>query len=58
MKTIIHYYFPNDWEDVETIDIKHYSSVNGQLETLSKKIIIQKSPSTGRYRKQVINIYP
>ena len=58
MKTIIHYLFPNDWHDVEIIDIKHYSSVNGQFETLSKKIIIQKSLSTGRYRKQVINIYP
>ena len=58
MKRLLHYLMPNDWQDVETIDIKHYSSVNGQIETLSKKIIIQKSPSTGRHRKQVISIYP
>lgn len=58
MKTIIRYYFPNDWQDVENIDIFHHSQATGILEVLRKKIIIQKSPSTGRYRKQVISIYP
>jgi len=58
MKKLINYLFPNDWYDVETINVTHHSSLTGTPEILGKRIIIQKSPSTGRYRKQVINIYP
>ena len=58
MKKLINYLFPNDWVDKDVIEIYHHSSVTGTVEVLSKKIIIQKSPSTGRYRKQIINIYP
>lgn len=58
MKTIIKYLFPNDWWDVETINITHHSNLTGAPEVLGKRIIIQKSMSTGRYRKVVINIYP
>ena len=58
MKKLTNYLFPNDWVDKDVIEIYHHSSVTGTKEALSRKIIIQKSPSTGRYRKQVINIYP
>ena len=58
MKTIIHYLFPNDWSDIETINITHHSQMTGFPEVLGKRIIIQKSKSTGRYRKIVIQIYP
>lgn len=58
MKKIIHYLFPNDWSDVETINITQHSQMTGFPEVLVKRIIIQKSKSTGRYRKIVIQIYP
>lgn len=58
MKTILKYLFPNDWYDSETIDIYHYSSMTGTKEVLGKRVIIQRSFSTGRYRKIVITIYP
>ena len=56
MKTIINYLFPNDWEDVETLKIYSYSHHNGSMEGLSKIVVIQKSNSTGRYRKQTVNV--
>jgi hypothetical protein len=56
MKTIINYLFPNDWEDVETLKINSYSHYNGSMEGLSKIVVIQKSNSTGRYRKQTVNV--
>ena len=58
MKKLINYLFPSDWADEDVFEIYHHSPVTGTREVLSRKIIIQKSPSTGRYRKQVINIYP
>lgn len=58
MKKLINYLFPNDWYDIETIDVTHHSSLTGTPEILGKRIIIQRSISTGRYRKQVITIYP
>lgn len=56
MKTIINYLFPNDWENVETLRIYSYSRHSGSMEGLSKVVVIQKSNSTGRYRKQTINV--
>ena len=58
MKTILKYLFPSDWVDVETIDIYHHSSMTGTKEVLGKRVVIQRSISTGRYRKIVITIYP
>ena len=58
MKTILKYLFPNDWVDVETIDIYHHSSMTGTKEVLGKRVVIQRSISTGRYRKITITIYP
>ena len=58
MKTLLKYLFPNDWYDVEVIDIYHHSSLTGTKELLGKRVIIQKSISTGRYRKVIITIYP
>ena len=58
MKTILKYLFPNDWVDVETIDIYHHSNMTGAKEVLGKRVVIQKSYSTGRYRKITITIYP
>lgn len=56
MKRIINYLFPNDWLDIETIDIKQYSQYNGIYECPAKRIIIQKSFSTGRYRRIILDM--
>ena len=56
MKKLLNYLFPNDWKDIEILDIKRYSSINGSSEGIAYKIIVQKSESTGRYRKQTITI--
>ncbi len=58
MKRLLHYLMLNDWCDVETIDITHHSQLTGAAEVLGRRIIIQKSYSTGRYRKITINIQP
>lgn len=50
------YLFPSDWEDVERHDIYGYSHYSGNKEYLEKIIIVQKSKSTGRWRRKVINI--
>ena len=58
MKKIFNYLFPSDWIDVEVIDLKQYSQYSGEFECKSKRLIIQKSYSTGRYRKIVLNLNP
>jgi len=39
MKKLINYLFPNDWYDVETINVTHHSSLTGTPEILGKRII-------------------
>ena len=56
MKRIIEYLFPNDWEDVESVRINSYAVYNGSVEGLARLVVIQKSSSTGRYRRQVIHV--
>lgn len=56
MKKLLNYLFPNDWEDVEIHDIIRYSPINGSSEGIAYKVIVQKSASTSRYRKQTITI--
>jgi len=56
MKTLINYLFPNDWIDIKVIEVNSYSYLSGNLEGLSRYLVIQKSPSTGRYRKQNLNL--
>ena len=53
---LFNYLFPTDWEDVKKIETDSFSHINGSKEGLSRMTIIQRSPSTGKYRKQTINI--
>ena len=50
------YLFPTDWVDVSKHTINRYSSISGSEEGVSALVVVQKSTSTGRYRKQTITI--
>ena len=56
MKRLFNYILPIDWKDVKTIEVKKHSQINGSEEGIAFIVVIQKSESTGRYRKQTINV--
>ncbi len=54
--SLIRYLFPIDWEDKEILNINSFSPKSGCNHGLDYIVIVQRSPSTGRYRKTRINI--